>query len=271
MKRIKPVIVAAAIAAGLFSSLALGACAPKAANKKVLTVGATPVPHAELLALVAEDLAKEGIELKVVEFTDYVTPNIALAEGQLDANFFQHLPYLESFASEKGLSLVSAFAVHVEPLGLYSSKVKSVGELADGASVAIPNDPTNEGRALLLLQAKGLIKLADTAGLKGTPADIVQNPRNLKFKELEAAQLPRVLQDVDAAIINGNYALESSLNPVKDALLLEGAESPYANIVAVRKGEENDPRIVALAAALRSEKVKEFILSKYSGGVVAAF
>ncbi len=271
MKRFHSILVAAAIAAGLLAPLALGACAPKAADKKVLTVGATPVPHAELLALVAEDLAKEGVELKVVEFTDYVTPNIALAEGQLDANFFQHRPYLQAFAAEKGLSLVDAFAVHVEPLGLYSAKAKSVDGLADGASVAIPNDPTNEGRALLLLQAKGLLKLADAAGLAGTPADIVENPKNLKFKELEAAQLPRVLQDVDAAVINGNYALESGLNPVKDALLLEGGESPYANIVAVRAGTENDPRILALAKVLRSEKVKEFILSKYSGGVVAAF
>ncbi len=270
MKKIQRFLVAAALAAPAL--IALASCAPKTGqDKKVLTVGATPVPHAELLALVADDLAAEGIELKIVEFTDYVTPNVALAEGQLDANFFQHLPYLESFATEKGLSLVSAFAVHVEPLGLYSGRAKSLEELADGASIAVPNDPTNEGRALLLLQAKGLIKLSDAAGLKGTSADIVENTKKLKFKELEAAQLPRVLQDVDAAVINGNYALESGLNPVKDALILEGAESPYANIVAVRAGTENDPRILALAKALRSEKVKEFILSKYSGGVVAAF
>ncbi len=272
MKKTRRFIVAAALAAPALFSLSLASCAPKAAqDKKVLTVGATPVPHAELLALVAEDLAKEGIELKVVEFTDYVTPNVALAEGQLDANFFQHLPYLESFASEKGLPLIGAFAVHVEPLGLYSGRAKNLEDLADGASIAIPNDPTNEGRALLLLQAKGLIKLSDAAGLKGTPADIVENTKKWKFKELEAAQLPRVLQDVDAAVINGNYALESGLNPVKDALLLEGGESPYANIVAVRAGTEQDPRITALASALRSAKVKEFILSKYSGGVVAAF
>jgi D-methionine transport system substrate-binding protein len=271
MKKLTSTIVTAALAALAFSALA--ACAPKAAagDKKVLTVGATPVPHAELLALVADDLAKQGIELKVVEFTDYVTPNIALAEGQLDANFFQHVPYLESFAAEKNLKLASAFAVHVEPLGLYSSKAKSLEALATGSTIAIPNDPTNEGRALLLLQAKGFIKLADAAGLKGTPADIIENAKNFKFKELEAAQLPRVLTDVDAAVINGNYALESGLNPVTDALVLEGAESPYANIVAVRAGEENDPRIVALASALRSQKVKDFILSKYKGGVVAAF
>jgi D-methionine transport system substrate-binding protein len=272
MKKITSTIVSAVLAA-LAVSASLAACAPKAAasDKKVLTVGATPVPHAELLALVADDLAKQGIELKIVEFTDYVTPNIALAEGQLDANFFQHVPYLESFAAEKNLKLASAFAVHVEPLGLYSSKAKSLEALASGSTIAIPNDPTNEGRALLLLQAKGLIKLTDTAGLKGTPADITENAKNFKFKELEAAQLPRVLVDVDAAVINGNYALESGLNPVTDALVLEGAESPYANIVAVRAGDESDPRIVALAAALRSQKVKDFILSKYKGGVVAAF
>jgi D-methionine transport system substrate-binding protein len=252
-------------AAALISALSFGACsskktdaaaAPAESAKQVLTVGATPVPHAELLALVKDDLSAAGIELKIVEFTDYVTPNLALSDGQLDANFFQHVPYLESFSAEKGLKLASAFAVHVEPLGLYSSKVKSLEQLADGAKIAVPNDPTNEGRALLLLQAKGLIKISDKAGLKGTPADVTENPRKFKFVELEAAQLPRTLADVDAAVINGNFALESGLNPVKDALILEGAESPYANIVAVKAGNEQDPRILALAAALRSEKVR---------------
>ena len=272
----KSIIVrATALAATLLiAGLALAACSPQKSvseAKTVLTVGATPVPHAELLALVKDDLAAKGIELRVVEFTDYVTPNLALNDGQLDANFFQHVPYLESFSAEKGLKLVSAFAVHVEPLGLYSSKAKKLEEIADGAKIAIPNDPTNEGRALLLLQARGFIKLSEKAGLKGTPADVVENPRKFKFVELEAAQLPRTLSDVDAAVINGNFALEAGLNPVVDALLIEGAESPYANIVAVRAGTESDPRITALAEALRSAKVKEFILSKYSGGVVAVF
>lgn len=279
-KNNKGIRFSAAAAACAVLALAFASCAPKkadtadsaaAAPKAVLTVGATPVPHAELLALVKEDLAAKGIELKIVEFTDYVTPNLALSDGQLDANFFQHQPYLESFSAEKGLKLASAFAVHVEPLGIYAGKAKTLTELKDGATIAIPNDPTNEGRALLLLQAKGFIKLSEKAGLKGTPADIAENVRKFKFKELEAAQLPRTLQDVDAAVINGNFALESGLNPVKDALAIEGAESPYANIVAVRAGTEKDPRIAALSDVLRSPKVKEFILTKYNGGVAAVF
>lgn len=250
-----------------FSAFAGG----KKDDSQVLTVGATPVPHAELLALIKDDLAKEGIELKVVEFTDYVTPNLALDAGDLDANFFQHKPYLDSFSAERKLSLVSAFGVHVEPLGFYSDKIKSIDQLKDGATVAIPNDPTNEGRALLLLQAKGLITLSDKAGLQGTPRDITGNPKNLKFRELEAAQLPRSLGDVDGAVINGNYALEAGLNPVKNALILEGAESPYVNVVAVKKGNENSPKILALKKALCSQKVKDYILAHYDGGVVAVF
>lgn len=242
-----------------------------AEKKQILTVGATPVPHAELLALIKDDLAKEGIELKIVEFTDYVTPNLALDAGDLDANFFQHKPYLDAFSAERKLNLVSAFGVHVEPLGLYSEKMKSIGDLKDGSTIAIPNDPTNEGRALLLLQAKGLITLSDKAGLQGTPRDIAKNPKNLKFRELEAAQLPRSLGDVDGAVINGNYAMEAGLNPVKNALILEGAESPYVNVVAVKKGHENDPKILALKKALCSQKVKDYILAHYDGGVVATF
>jgi D-methionine transport system substrate-binding protein len=242
-----------------------------AGGSSTLKVGATPVPHAELLNLVKDDLAAQGITLEVVEFTDYVTPNLALDAGDLDANFFQHLPYLETFSRERNLSLVSIFGVHVEPLGLYSSSAKSIGDLQDGAVIAIPNDPTNEGRALLLLQANGLITLSPDAGLEGTPLVITGNPKNLQFAELEAPQLPRALGDVDAAIINGNYALDAGLNPVRDSLILEGGESPYVNIVAVKKGNENDPRIQALSKALRSQKVKDYILAAYNGGVVAAF
>ncbi|MDR0388515.1 MAG: MetQ/NlpA family ABC transporter substrate-binding protein [Spirochaetaceae bacterium] len=241
------------------------------AGRQVLKVGATPVPHAELLNLIKSDLAAQGIDLRVVEFTDYVTPNLSLAAGDLDANFFQHTPYLELFAAERNLNLVSAFGVHIEPLGLYSRSLKNIGELRRGASIAIPNDPTNRGRALLLLQANGLITLSASAGIEGTPADIISNPRNLRFRELEAAQLPRALGDVDAAVINGNYALDAGLNPVNDSLILEGAQSPYVNIVAVKAGNENDPRIRALAAALCSQKVKNYILAAYNGGVVPAF
>jgi len=236
----------------------------------VLTVGATPVPHAELLNLIKGDLAEQGINLKVVEFTDYVQPNSALISGDLDANFFQHIPYLETNA-EWSSKLVSAFGVHVEPFGLYSTKHKNINDLPNGATITIPNDPSNGGRALLLLQSKGLITLKAGVGLTATPRDITSNPKNLNFRELEAAQLPRSLLDVDAATINGNYALEAGFNPLRDSLIIEGADSPYVNIVVVQKGKENDPRIVALKNALRSQKVKDFIASHYNGGVVAIF
>lgn len=241
------------------------------ATSKVIKVGATPVPHSEILNAIKEDLAAKGYTLEIVEFTDYVTPNIALNDGQIDANFFQHVPYMESFAKDKGLKLISAGKVHVEPLGLYSQKFKSVEELPEGATIAIPNDPSNGGRALILLQSKGLIKLKADAGLDATEADIAENPKKFVFKALEAAQLPRTLQDVDASIINGNYALESKLNPVNDSILLEGADSPYANIVTVVEGHENDEKIKVLIETLQSEKVKKFIAEKYNGGVVPAF
>jgi D-methionine transport system substrate-binding protein len=235
-----------------------------------ITVGATPIPHAELLNLIRGDLSAQGITLRVVEFTDYVMPNSALLSGDLDANFFQHIPYLESNA-EWSARLSSAFGVHVEPFGLYSTKYNNIAALPNGASIAIPNDPSNGGRALLLLQANGLITLRDGAGLSATPRDIVGNPKNFRFQELEAAQLPRSLQDVDAATINGNYALEAGFNPVRDSLIIEGAQSPYVNIVVVQKGRENDPGIIALKNALLSQKVKDYILRTYDGGVVAVF
>jgi len=233
-------------------------------------VGATPIPHAELLNLIKDDLAAQGITLKVVEFTDYVQPNVAVLNGDLDANFFQHVPYLET-NEEWSSKLVSAFGVHVEPFGLYSSKYKNIADLPSGASIAIPNDPSNGGRALLLLQAKGLIALKHGVGLTATPRDVTGNTKNIHFQELEAAQLPRSLHDVDAATINGNYALDAGFNPVRDSLIIEGADSPYVNIVVVQKGKENDPRIVALKNALLSQKVKNYIDSHYEGGVVAVF
>jgi len=239
-------------------------------SRPVVSVGATPVPHAELLNLIKDDMAAQGFTLRVVEFNDYVQPNVAVISGDLSANFFQHIPYLET-NTEWSSKLVSAFGVHVEPFGLYSSKHKSVGALPNGATIAIPNDPSNGGRALLLLQSKGLITLKAGAGLTATVRDITGNPKNFKFRELEAAQLPRSLQDVDAATINGNYALSAGLNPVKDSLIIEGADSPYVNIVVVQKGKENDPGIAALKKALLSKKVKDFIDSKYGGGVIAIF
>ena len=242
----------------------------KEKSSSMLSVGATPVPHAELLNLIKDDLAAQGITLRVVEFTDYVQPNVAVIAGDLDANFFQHIPYLET-NEEWSAKLVSAFGVHVEPFGLYSTKHKNIADLPNGASIAIPNDPSNGGRALLLLQAKGLIALKPGVGLTATPRDITGNTKNFRFEELEAAQLPRSLQDVEAATINGNYALDAGLNPVKDSLIIEGADSPYVNIVVVKKGMENDPRIIALKNALLSQKVKDYINGHYDGGVVAVF
>lgn len=236
-----------------------------------LVVGATPVPHSELLELVRGDLAEKGVDLKIVEFTDYVRPNMALDEGSLDANFFQHLPYLEGFARDHRLDLVSAGSIHVEPLGLYSGKHGSLNELPDGAVIAIPSDSVNGGRALLLLQSEGLISLSDSAGLEATEFDVEDNPKNLRFRPIESAQLPRVLPDVDGAVINGNYAMEAGLKPTEDALLLEGADSPYANIVAVRADDADREDVKSLVEALQSDKVRDFILENYGGGVVPAF
>jgi D-methionine transport system substrate-binding protein len=263
----KRVAVKVAVLAMVFASAFLVVSGCKKTGNKVLKVGATPVPHAEMLSQIADDLAKQGIELEIIEFTDYITPNTALIAGDIDANFFQHIPYLES-NGEWVEKLVSAFGVHIEPFGLYSRKYTSISDLPDGATVAIPNDPSNGGRALLLLQDAGLIRLKPDAGLEATDLDIVNNPRNLKFRALEAAQLPRSLGDVDAACINGNYALEAGLSPLNDTLALEGAVSPYVNIVVVRKGTETDPRILALRDAFISEEIRGFINDKWSDGSV---
>lgn len=236
-----------------------------------LVVGATPVPHAEILNVIKPLLEEKGIDLQIKEFTDYVTPNTALHDKQLDANFFQHAPYMEEFAQNNNIELIAAAKVHVEPMGVYSKKIKSIDELKDGSSIAIPNDATNEGRALLLLQKNGFIKLKDEEGLTQTPKDIEENPKNLEFKELEAAQLPRILQDVDIAIINTNFALEGGLNPTKDALIIEDANSPYANILTVRPDNVDTQPIQELIKALQSEKVKKFINEEYSGAIVPAF
>ncbi|WKV09761.1 MetQ/NlpA family ABC transporter substrate-binding protein [Thermoanaerobacterium sp. CMT5567-10] len=236
-----------------------------------IVVGATPNPHAEILNVVKPILAKEGVDLEIKEFTDYVTPNTALADKQIDANFFQHVPYLEDFEKKKNVKLVPLVKVHVEPMGAYSKKIKSKDEIKDGATVAIPNDATNEGRALLLLQKEGLIKLKDSNGLTQTPRDIVDNPKHLKIVELEAPQLPRTLQDVDLAIINTNFALEANLNPLKDAIFMEDKDSPYANVLVVRPDNQNDAAIQKLAKALNSEEVKKFIEDKYKGAIVPAF
>jgi D-methionine transport system substrate-binding protein len=255
----------------LFAALFVLSALSGAMAQTSLKIGATSVPHAEILNVIKPDLAQQGIRLDIIEFSDYVTPNIALAERQLDVNFFQHLPYLESFAAARKLSLESVVAVHVEPLGLYSRKFKKLEDIPAGSLIAIPNDPTNEGRALIFLAANKLITLRANAGLEATIKDIEENPKRFQFKEIEAPQLPRTLQDVAAAVINGNYARQAGLNPIKDSLILEGGDSAYANILVARKGESTDPRIAALAKSLTSAKVKDFILSTYGGGVVSAF
>lgn len=267
-----------AVAAGLALSLAgcqdkapeapAAGAAPKAA---VLTIGVSPVPHADIVNFVAPTLKNQGIEVKVVEFSDYVQPNLSLADKELDANFFQHKPYLDEFAESRGLKLESLVAVHIEPMGVYSKSVKKVEDLAEGAKIAIPNDPTNGGRALKVLETAGLIKLKADAGILATPNDIVENPKKLSFLEIEAAQLPRALDDVAAAVINSNFALGANLNPTKDAIAIESKDSPYANIVAIRAGESNREDLQKLKAVLTSPEVKKFLEDKFQGSVVPTF
>jgi len=242
-----------------------------APQKVVLKVGATPVPHAEILNVIKPMLEKEGIDLQIQEFTDYVQPNEALASGQLDANFFQHIPYLEDFASKRNLPLTYTVKVHIEPMGVYSKKVTRLEDVKPGSLVGIPNDPTNGGRALAVLAKAGLITLKDGVGVNATVNDITGNPKNLKIKELEAAQLPRSLDDVALAVINSNFAMQAGLVPTKDSLFIESSDSPYANVLAVRKGDEKKDAIVKLGQALTSPEVKKFIEEKYQGAVVAAF
>ena len=240
-----------------------------------LTVGATPNPHAEILAQVKDDLAAEGIDLVVKEYSDYVVPNTAVEEGDLDANYFQHTPYMEKSNEEKGTHLVSVGKIHYEPMGIYPGTTKTLEELKDGATIAVPNDTTNEARALQLLAAQGLIELKEDAGLNATPNDITSNPKNLQFKELEAAMLPQTASEVDLSVINSNFAMEGGMNPATDSLASEDADSEaaqtFANIIAVKEGHENDPAIQALVKALQSDKVKEYIEKTYSGAVVAVF
>lgn len=254
------------------AAIALAALfATSAAHAQKLSVAATPVPHAELLEFVQPALAKQGVELDIKVFTDYVQPNAQVSDGQLDANFFQHKPYLDSFNKEHKTDLVSVGLVHVEPFGAYSSKIKSIDELKEGAQVAIPNDPSNGARALLLLQKQGLITLKDPQNILATSRDVAENPKKLRFRELEAATLPRVLADVDIALINTNYALEAGLNPVSDALFIEGEDSPYANLVATTAAKKDDPAIRKLVEALHTDEVRQFIKEKYKGSIVPAF
>lgn len=236
---------------------------------QTITVGATPVPHAEILEFVKADLANEGFELVVKEFNDYVQPNLATDSGELDANFFQHIPYLEEFNKNKGTALVSVAGIHLEPMGVYSRKHSSFTISSDSVSIAVPNDPTNESRALDIIAKTGVVTFKESA-LK-TPLDIVSNPKNIVFKELEAAQMPRALDDTDFAVINSNFAMAAGLKPTEHSLVMEDKSSPYVNVLVVKAGNEESAKTKALIKALQSEKVKAFIDEKYQGAVVPAF
>lgn len=236
-----------------------------------LVIGASAVPHAEILNAIAPLLEAQGITLEIKEFTDYIQPNVQLAEKNLDANFFQHQPYLDDQNQKNGSDLVAVKAVHVEPFGAYSKKIKSIDELADGAKIAIPNDATNGGRALILLAKNGLISLKDDTNITSTQADITENKKNLKIIELDAAMLGRQLDEVDLALINTNYALEADLVPTKDALFIEGTDSPYANILVARPDNKDSDAIQKLAAALTSPEAKKFIEEQYKGSIIPAF
>ena len=241
----------------------------------VLKVAASPVPHAEILEQVKPILAEQGIDLQIKEYTDYVVPNTAVEEGDEDANYFQHVPYLDQFNAENGTHLVSVAAIHYEPFGIYPCKCASLEELPDGATVAVPNDVTNEARALLLLQANGLIKLADGVGLSATVNDIVENPKNLDIKEFEAAMVPNLTSEVDIAAINGNYALDAGFSSAKDAIAIEDPNSEaaqtYANVIVVKEGNEENAAVLALIEALQSDTVRDFINEKYEGNVLPIF
>ncbi len=280
-KNIKLTALAATVSALALGLTACGSSSDPSSTKadggktdesKPLVVAASPSPHADILKFVQDNLAaKDGLKLEVKEFTDYVLPNTATQQGQVDANYFQHVPYLDDFNKKNGTDIVPVVNVHLEPLGLYSKKAKALTDIKAGQTIAVPNDPTNEGRALQLLAANNLITLKEGVGTAAKLSDITDK-KGLEFKELEAATVPRALNDVDAAVINGNYAIEAKLVPAKDALVLEKAEgNPYANILAVKKGNENDPRIQKLAKLLNSPEVKKFIDDKYEGSVIPAF
>ncbi|WP_302961304.1 MetQ/NlpA family ABC transporter substrate-binding protein [uncultured Adlercreutzia sp.] len=277
---------AAVVACGALSSCLIAGCSSGSDNASadagatgtegdtVITVGASPTPHAEILNAVKDELAQAGYTLEIKEYNDYILPNTALQDGELDANYFQHITYLNDFNEENGTDLVAVADIHFEPFGLYSEKVTNVADLPDGATVAVPNDTTNEARALLLLEQEGLIKLKDGAGISATTLDIEENPKNLQIQEVEAAQVPRTLAEVDLAAINGNYALNAGLD-VADAIATESsageAAQAYANVLAVKAGNENSPKTEALKDALLSPTVAQFIADNYGGAVVAVF
>ncbi len=271
-----PVVLAAIIAALALSLLALSGCSSgnSASEDKTITIAAVPTPHAEILTdVVAPALEEKGYTLEVKEFTDYVQPNTVVEQEEVDANYFQHKPYLDNFNTENGTHLVDVVGVHFEPFGLYSTKYTSLDEVPDGAKVAVPNDPTNEARVLLLLQDEGLIKLADDAGIEATPKDIVENPKNLEFVEVEAATVPTIIDDVAIAGVNGNYALEGDLGD--KLIVMESSDSlaaqTYTNLLVVKDGNQDSEKIKALAEVLNSDAVRDYINENYQGAVVATF
>ncbi|MGL5313970.1 MAG: MetQ/NlpA family ABC transporter substrate-binding protein [Peptostreptococcaceae bacterium] len=254
---------------GLLAVSAVGCSSAKGSDDKTIVVGASATPHAEILEVIKPELEEKGYTLEIKVFDDYVLPNTGLEEGSLDANYFQHVPYLEETNKEKGYSLTYTAKVHLEPMGLYSKKITSLDEIQDGAVIAIPNDASNGSRALKLLADNGVIKLKDSE-LVGVN-DITENPKNITIKELNAEQLPTALPDVDAAVINTNYALSAKLNPTKDSIVIESKDSPYANILAVREDNKDDEKIKVLSEALTSDAVKQFIEEKYQGSIVPSF
>ncbi len=257
--------------AAAFGTLALAAGTAAVAADR-LVIAATPVPHAEILEFVKPMLAKDGVELEIKVFTDYVQPSMQTNEKRVDGNFFLHQPYLDEFKKKQKNDIQTVVAkVHVEPLGAYSGKHKAVADIPDGGTVAIPNDPSNSGRALLLMAKNGLITLKDLNNISATQKDIAENPKKLKIRELEAATLPRILNQVDLAVINTNYAIEAGLNPLKDSLFIEDASSPYANLLVAREDNADSPAMKKLAAMLNSPEVKQFLADKYKGAVVPAF
>ena len=264
LKKLAKVLLVSTLAVGLLTG-----CSSGKNDEKTIVVGASSTPHAEILEAAKPILEKDGYTLKVKEYDDYVLPNQALADGSLDANYFQHVPYLEETVKQKGYDLTYCAKVHIEPMGIYSNKVKKLDEVKDGDKVAVPNDSTNEARALKLLAKQGLIEVKD--GELITVKDITKNPKNLEFVEVDAAQVPSTLDDVAIAVINTNYALNVGLNPTKDALAIESSESPYANIVAIRTEDKDSEKTKALTKALNSDDVKKFIEEKYNGSIVPAF
>lgn len=244
--------------------------ADSASDLVILKVGATPNPHARILENIKDDLKAEGIDLQIVEFSDYVLPNIALNDGELDANFHQHQPHLDKLSEDRKLDLKSIAKIHIEPIGFYSKKIQEISALNDGATIAIPNDPSNGGRALILLNDNEIIKLKDASNLFATEMDIAKNPKKLKIKPVDAAMLPKVINDVDGAVINGNYALQAGMS-AKEAIFLEDSRSPYANILVVRSKDIENPNLLKLKNALTSEKTKKFLEENYKGEVVPAF